>query len=76
MLVVFKRENVIESLSNKDNVPANNYFFKVNNGNTRKRCETCSKLTIKHQNDVINVVLVFLLLTLNMFHTFFLCFYC
>ena len=25
----------------------------------------------KHKNDVIDVVLVFLLLTLNMFHTFF-----
>ena len=32
-----------------------------------KKCEICS-----HQN---NVVLVFLL-TLNIFHTFFLCFYC
>ena len=42
--------------------------------NTRKRCEICSKLTIKtpeHQNDVIDVVLVFLLLTLNIFRTFF-----
>ena len=28
----------------------------------------------KHQNDVIDVVLVFLLLTLNIFHTFFWCF--
>ena len=27
--------------------PANNYLFKVNNRNTRKRCEICSKLTIK-----------------------------
>ena len=27
--------------------PANIYLFKVNNRNTRKRCETCSKLTIK-----------------------------
>ena len=26
---------------------ANNYLFKVNNRNTRKRCEICSKLTIK-----------------------------
>ena len=31
------------------------YFFKVNNGNTRKRCEIRS---------------LFLLLTLNIFHTF------
>ena len=26
--------------------PAGNYMFKVNNRNTRKRCEICSKLTI------------------------------
>ena len=29
------------------NFPAGNYMFKVNNKNTRTRCETCSKLTIK-----------------------------
>ena len=27
--------------------PANNYLFKVNNTSTRKRSETCLKLTIK-----------------------------
>ena len=27
--------------------PAGNYMFKVNNGNTRTRCEICSKLKIK-----------------------------
>ena len=27
--------------------PAGNYMIKVNNRNTRKRCEICSKLTIK-----------------------------
>ena len=27
--------------------PTNIYLFQVNNGNTRKRCEICSKLTIK-----------------------------
>ena len=32
---------------NEDKFPANIYFFKVNNGNTTKRCEMCSKLTIK-----------------------------
>ena len=45
--------------------------------NNRKRCEICSNLTIKtHQNDVIDIVLVSLLLTLNIFHNFFYCFYC
>ena len=27
--------------------PADNYMLKVNNGNTRTKCEICSKLTIK-----------------------------
>ena len=36
------------------------YLLKVKNRNTRKRCKTCSKLTIK-----IGVVLVFLLLTFS-----------
>ena len=27
--------------------PAGNYMFKVNNRNTRTRCEICSKLAIK-----------------------------
>ena len=38
---------------------ANIYLFKVNSRNTRKRCEICSNLTKKHQNNVIDVVLVF-----------------
>ena len=38
-------------------------MFKVNNRNTRTRCETCSKLIIKTPEQVS------LLLTLNMFHT-------
>ena len=28
-------------------VPANKYLFKFNNGKTIKRCEICSKLTLK-----------------------------
>ena len=54
---------------------------KVNNRNTRTRCETCSKLTIKiperrqwrrsgifivNFEHILHLVLVFLLLTLNM----------
>ena len=50
--------------------PVKIYLVKVNNRNTRKRCEICSKLTIKTL-DVTDVVQVFLLLTLNVFHTFF-----
>ena len=32
--------------------PANSYLFKVNNRNTRKRCEICSKLTIKTPDEL------------------------
>ena len=60
--------------------PANIYWFKVNNRNTRKRCDICSKLTRKtpkrhhlRRSDVFvaNIehishnFLAFLLLTLN-----------
>ena len=62
-------------------IPAGNYMFKVNNRNTRTRCEICSKLTIKtperchlrrsgvfivNFEHISHLVLVFLLLTLNM----------
>ena len=72
--------------SNEENIPfpdfpAGIYLLKVNNRNTRTRCEICSKLTIKtperrHQRrsgvfivnfeHISHLVLVFLLLTLNM----------
>ena len=59
---------------------AGNYFFKVNNRNTRTRCEICSKLTRKtperrhwrrsgvfivNFEHISHLALVFLLLTLN-----------
>ena len=37
---------IIQSLSVRA-IPTVNYIFKVNNRNTSRRCETCSKLTIK-----------------------------
>ena len=59
-------------------------MFKVNNRNTRTKCEICLKLTIKipegyhwrrtgkdNNKDTIGVVLVSLLLTSNIFHTLF-----
>ena len=46
------------------------YLIKVNNRNTRTRCEICSKLTIMTSN----VVLVSLLLALNIFPTLLQCF--
>ena len=53
--------------------PAGNCMFKVNNRNTRTRCEICSKLTIKRRSGVFivnfehksHLALVFLLLTLS-----------
>ena len=36
----------------RNNNPANIYLFKVNNINSRKRCERCSKLTIKTPKEV------------------------
>ena len=43
----------------------NIYLFKVSDRYTRKSCEICSHYQLKHQSDVIDVVLVFLLLTMN-----------
>ena len=54
--------------------PASIHLLRVNNSNTGTRCEICSKLTIKIpkiSNNKDGVVLVSLLLTLNIFHTFF-----
>ena len=50
---------------------ANMYFSKSNKRNTRKRYEICSKLKINIPGDVTDLALVFLLLTLNIFLTFF-----
>ena len=61
----------------KEVFPSGIYLLKVNNRNTRTKCEICSKLTIKtperrYSVFIVNVehishlVLVFLLLTVNM----------
>ena len=44
MVIYHLGEEVLYSSIKK---PAGNYMFKVNNRNTRTRCEICSKLTIK-----------------------------
>ena len=41
--------------------PAHIYLFKVNNRNTRKRCEICLKLAIKTQNSWIAPIVCFYL---------------
>ena len=53
---------IFSSIQFRTNDTADIYLLKVNNRNTRPRCEICSKLTIK---------IVSLLLTLNIFHTLF-----
>ena len=49
--VVLLRGILITRIKNQITIsvphPANNCLFKVNNRNTTKRCEICSKLTIK-----------------------------
>ena len=70
------------SLRKYDLFPAGIYLLKVNNRNTRTRCEICLKLTIKTSERchycrsgvfIVNLehishrILVFLLLTLNMY---------
>ena len=54
-------------LHNKNSFPANDYLFKANNRNTKKRCLS---LTIKTQERRQRRQLVFLLLFMNIFHTF------
>ena len=59
-----------------DKSPIDIYLLKVNNKITRSRCEICSKLTIntlerhhwllEHIEHILQLVLVFLLLTLSM----------
>ena len=46
-------ENAIHVVSKSANIN----LLKVNNRNTRQRCEICSKSQERHQNDVIDVVL-------------------
>ena len=58
-------------LTMKTDYPDNISLFKVNNRNNRKKCQICSKLTVK-----IDVVLVSVMLILNIFAIFFNCFYC
>ena len=72
------RENFQEI--QRTSVSAGNYMFKINNRNTRTRCEICSNITIKtpvqrqwrrcsaiivNCEHISHLVLVFLLLTLS-----------
>ena len=75
------KERNENSVLTRKNTPVGIYFLKVNNRNTKTKCEICSKLTIKTPEQrqwrpsgvfVVNFehishfVLLFLLLTLNM----------
>ena len=87
----FNFKSVLKTKKNKENkekqllslsghYPAGSYMFKVNNSNTRTRCEICSKLAIKtperrqwrrlgifivNFEHISHLVLLFLLLTLS-----------
>ena len=57
-LLRLKKHSIWQS---RTSLPVNIYLFKVNNRNIRKRCEICSKLTIKtterrHWHNVIDIV--------------------
>ena len=69
---------VVSFLENQSKQLLNIYLFKVNNRNTRERCEIYSELTIKTLERRLWGYVVSLLLTLllNLFLTFFKCFYC
>ena len=51
--------------------PAGIYLLKVNNRNTRARCEICSKLTIKTPERQWRRSGLFIVKTLNIFHILF-----
>ena len=61
------------NIDRNDSQPEDDYLLKVNNRNTRTKYEICSKLTIKIPSllltlkHISHLVLVFLLLTLNMY---------
>ena len=59
-------------------LPVNKYMPKISNRNSRKRCVICSKLaiTVRHNSDVNDVILLSLLLTFNILNTFLYYFYC
>ena len=80
----YRKKNLLEEIlftrADVSSVPTSIYLFKVNNSNIRKRCEICSKLTIKtperrqcrrsgvfifNFERISHLFLVFLLLTLN-----------
>ena len=68
--------SVVESAIEIRRYSACIYLFKFNKGNTGRKVEIClTSRKKKTLNDVNDVVLVFLLLPLNIFHTFFYRFY-
>ena len=62
-------------INNSMRYPFGIYLPKVNNRNTRTRCEIYSKIKIKRPERRHDMLVSFLLI-LNIFHTLFQCFYC
>ena len=56
--------------------PANIYLFIVKIETVEKGLQYVQRKQQKHQSDINNGVLLFLLFTLNIFHTFFYCSHC
>ena len=52
------------------------YVFQFNNRTIRKGVKYVESQRLRHQNKVIHVFIMSVLLILSRFHTFFLCFYC
>ena len=57
-------------------IPARIYLLNVNNSNTTRSCEICSKLMIKIPDRHHGIVLLLFLLTLKISDTLFFYFYC
>ena len=66
---VHVEQNCLEK--SKSELKITQFLVQSNNRDTMRRCEICLELTIKTPNDVDDVVLEFLLLTLNIFLTCF-----
>ena len=80
-LLVLGNEMEIKKFPSSKNlevsISADIYLFKITNQNSRKRCEICSKLTIKAPEQLHWLRSgVFIVLTWNTFDTVFCCFYC
>ena len=69
---LWRKSNLPKAISLYITLTAGIYLSKFNTGNTRTMCEISSKLTVKTPERH----LVFLMLTLSIYHLFVYCFHC